>query len=99
MSEKELKKEATIKRIKLQISNGTAGSSGENIELYLRLNNTTDTLLINDVPLASSTYYTRTWTGSISVTSGSYIKIKMVTPAWTAFPSYPGVSAQIYLEY
>jgi len=95
----DIPKTATIKRIRLQISATTIGSSGENVEIYLRVNNSTDTLLTDNVPINSNIYYTRTWTGSIPVTAGDYVEFKMVTPAWSVVPNIPGISGQIYLEY
>lgn len=90
---------ATIKRIRTNCQSTATTSSLENILVYLSVNNTTDTLIINDIPLKSNTYYTRTYTNDISVSAGSYIEFKIVTPAWTVTPKTPAFYFQLYLEY
>ena len=63
----------------------TAGSN-ESWEMYIRLNNTTDTLI---QALASSSA-TRVWSNaalSVTVAAGDYIEIKLVNPAWGTNPA------------
>jgi hypothetical protein len=64
---------------------GTAGSN-ENISLYIRLNNTTDTLVQTVGAAAAERIFTNTGL-SIAVVSGDYIEMKFVFPTWATPPT------------
>lgn len=75
---------------------GIAGSN-ENVSVYIRLNNTTDTLIatisnVNSAKLFSNTGLT------ISVAQGDYIEIKLVTPAWVTSPVDIAVGGVLYIQ-
>jgi len=76
----------TIKTARIySYAGGTAGSN-ENWSMYVRLNNTTDTLIQT---LASSSA-NRIWANdslAIAVVAGDYIEIKEITPAWATNPT------------
>jgi hypothetical protein len=74
----------TIKIAYIFTQSGTAGS-GQDWSVYIRLNNTTDTL----VQTIGSTSAVRVFTNtglSIAVAQGDYIEIKEVHPTWTTNP-------------
>lgn len=78
-------------------ANGTAGSA-QNWSLYIRLNDTSDTLIATTGVSAAI----RTWVKtslSIVVTAGDYIEIKCVTPNWGTPPTKVSFSGTIYITY
>jgi hypothetical protein len=75
---------------------GTAGSN-ENISLYLRLNNTTDTL-IQTVGNANGTKLFSNVALNIAVVQGDYFEIKAVCPAWGTNPAAVSLGGQVYIE-
>lgn len=89
-------KAGTIKRAYIVANCATAGTA-EAWPLYVRLNNTTDTLV--ESPTVSSTF--RTWTNtslSIAVVAGDYIELKAVNPAWVTNPANVRFGGVIYVE-
>lgn len=79
-----IRRAGTIIGANIYSFSGTAGTA-ENWSLYIRLNNTTDTL-IQTVALATSE---RVWSNSslnIPVVSGDYFEIKGVQPTWVTNP-------------
>ncbi len=87
----------TIKRADILGFAGTAGSN-EAWEFYIRLNNTTDTLIQS----VASSSATRVWSNSslsITVAAGDYFEIKMVNPTWVATnPAAISFGGNIYIE-
>lgn len=86
----------TIKATYIYSYAGTAGSN-ENWSMYIRKNNTTDTLVQT---LAANTN-DRVWSNvslSISVVAGDYIEIKEVQPTWATNPATVTRTGQIYIE-
>ena len=75
----------------------TTAGSGENISMYLRLNDTTDYLIAtlgntNAFKLFSNTAL------NIPVVEGDFFEIKIVTPAWVTNPTPVSVGGQILVE-
>lgn len=89
-------KSGTIKACMIHLHSATAGTA-ENWSMYIRLNNTTDTLVGT---LALNTAH-RLWSKTdlnISVTAGNYIEIKEIQPAWVTNPANVRRSGIIYIE-
>lgn len=76
-------------------ANGTAGSN-ENISLYIRLNNTTDTL-IQTVGLATAERIFTNSGLSITVAAGDYIELKFVFPTWATPPTQVTGAGNLYI--
>lgn len=74
----------------------TAGS-GENISVYVRLNNTTNTLIATVGDTANRKVFSNTGL-SIAVVQGDYIEIKMVCPAWATNPIQVALGGHLYIE-
>lgn len=75
---------------------GTAGSA-ENISIYVRVNNTTDTL-VQTVGNASLQKLFSNTSLNIAVSQGDYIEIKMVCPTWTTNWTQVWTGGVIYIE-
>jgi hypothetical protein len=75
----------------------TVDGSAENISVYIRLNNTTDTL-IETVGASSGARLFDNAALSIAVVAGDYIEIKMVCPTWATNPTYLRLSGSVYIE-
>lgn len=89
-------KSGNIKRVYVYAHAGTAGT-GEAWSMYIRLNNTSDTL-IETVTLASAN---RLWSNinlNIPVVQGNYIEIKEVQPAWATNPANVRRNFVVYIE-
>ena len=89
-------KAGTIKAVYIYSYAGTAGT-GEAWSMYIRLNNTTDTL----VQSLSAATNDRVWSNtglSLVVAQGNYIEIKEVCPTWATNPATVTRSAVIYIE-
>lgn len=89
-------KTGTIKVAYVHTYSVTAGSN-ESWSTYVRVNNTTDTLI---QALAASTNE-REWSNtalSIAVTQGDYIEIKFDNPTWGTNPANITVGGHIYIE-
>jgi hypothetical protein len=89
-------KAGTIKAARIYSYAGTAGT-GEAWSMYIRLNNTTDSL-IQTLSLANSN---RVWANdalSISVVAGDYIEIKEIQPAWATNPATVTRTGVVYIE-
>jgi len=71
--------------------------SNEDISMYIRLNNTSDTLIetIGDTEQAKVFNNVAL---SIAVAVGDYIEIKIVCPTWTTNPTVVGVGGVVYVE-
>jgi hypothetical protein len=89
-------KAGTIKMAKVW-SYATVAGSGEAWSMYVRKNDTTDTL----IQTVSSAAAERSWTNnslSISVAAGDYVEIKGVNPTWVTNPSALSVGGYLYFE-
>jgi hypothetical protein len=74
----------------------TAGS-GDNISVYIRLNDTSDTLIATIGNTAASKVFSKTDL-SIAVVQGDYYEIKVVCPAWATNPADVFLSGVVYIE-
>jgi len=89
-------KSGTIKVAFIYSYAGTAGT-GETWKMYIRLNNSSDTL-IQDLLLANSN---RVWSNTllnIAVVAGDYIEIKEICPTWVTNPATVTRTGVIYIE-
>lgn len=78
------------------VATGTAGSS-EKISVYLRKNNTSDTLLGEWENSDAKKVIAKTGL-NISVADGDYFEIKVVCPTWETNPTQVKINATIYIE-
>ena len=89
-------KAGTIKAARIYSYAGTAGSN-ENWSMYIRKNNTSDTL-IQTLAVATAD---RVWANDaldIAVAAGDYIEIKEVQPTWATNPATVTRTGVIYIE-
>jgi hypothetical protein len=91
-----IRKAGTIKIANIYCYSGTAGSN-ESWSLYIRKNNSSDTLIAT----VSASTSERIWSNtglSISVAVGDYIEIKSVNPSWGTNPLTTIFGGYIYIE-
>lgn len=79
-----IRKAGTIKVANIYCYSGTAGTA-ESWSLYIRKNNTTDTLIAT-VSAATNERVFQNSALSIAVAEGDYIEIKAVNPTWATNP-------------
>lgn len=91
-----IRKAGTIKIAEIYCYSGTAGTN-EAWSLYIRKNNTTDTLIATLSVSASERIFTNA-TLSIAVVAGDYIEIKGVQPTWATNPLTTIYGGYIYIE-
>lgn len=91
-----IRKAGTIKIAEIYVYSGTAGTN-ENWSLYIRKNNTTDTLIATVAAATNERVFSNTGL-SISVAAGDYIEIKGVQPTWTTNPATTIYGGYIYIE-
>ena len=91
-----IRKAGTIKIVEIYCYSGTAGSS-EAWSLYVRKNNSTDTLIATVNAATSERVFSNTGL-NISVAVGDYIEIKMVNPAWVTNPLTTIFGGCVYIE-
>jgi hypothetical protein len=89
-------KAGTIKVCYAHFHAGTAGTA-ENWSLYIRLNNTTDTL-VQTIGLSNANRVFSKTDLSIAVVAGDYIELKEIQPTWATNPANVRRSAVIYIE-
>lgn len=89
-------KSGTIKRAQIYCYSGTAGTN-QAWSLYVRLNNTTDTL-ISTLSVATNERVFSNSGLSISVVAGDYIEIKSINPTWSTNPATTIFGGYIYIE-
>jgi hypothetical protein len=78
-------KAGTIKAAEINVYSTTIGSN-ENVSMYIRLNNLTDTLIqTRGMGLANALFANTSL--SIAVVAGDYIEIKVVCPTWATNPA------------
>lgn len=74
---------------------GTLGSA-QNVAIYIRVNNTTDTAITTTSQwTANPTTFSNTGL-SLALNAGDFIEIKLVYPAWTTNPTTCLISCQLY---
>jgi len=85
-----------IKRAEIYCYSGTAGTA-EAWSLYVRLNNSTDTLIATLSVSASERIFSNSGL-NIAVTAGDYIEIKGVQPTWATNPLTTIYGGYVYIE-
>lgn len=91
-----IRKAGTIKIAEIYVYSGTAGSN-ENWSLYIRKNNSTDTLIATLGVSTNERVFSNTGL-SIPVAVGDYIEIKGVQPTWGTNPLTTIYGGYIYIE-
>lgn len=91
-----IRKAGTIKMANILVQSGTAGTA-ENWSLYIRVNNTTDTL-IETVGAATAERVFDNSSLSITVNAGDYFEIKSVQPTWATNPATTIYGGYVYIE-
>lgn len=89
-------KAGTIRRAYIYTYAGVAGTN-ESWSLYIRLNNTTDTL-IQTLTVAAAERIFANDALNISVVAGDYIEIRGVQPTWATNPTGVIYGGHIYIE-
>ena len=89
-------KTGTIKAAYIQAMTDGAGTS-ETVSVYIRKNNTTDTLVADGTLDSANTWFNNAALG-ISVNAGDYIEIKVVCPTFATNPTSVYFSGHLYLE-
>ncbi len=87
----------TITACDIMVWANNAVGTNEDWSLYLRLNDTTDTLIAT-LALATVARHFVNLSLSIAVAAGDYICIKSVEPAWATNPSSVVIGGCIYIE-
>ncbi len=81
----------------LCLASGTFGSA-ETSSIYIRLNNSTDTLVSSGIQqTAAVTGYSNT-SLNIAVSAGNYIEFKYVTASWATNPLNVSIMAQVHVK-
>jgi len=91
-----IRKAGTIKMANVFCYSGTAGTA-EAWSLYIRLNNSTDTLIETIAAAASERTFDNS-SLSIAVVAGDYIEIKSIQPTWATNPLTTIYGGYIYIE-
>lgn len=91
-----IRKTGTIKIAEIYCYSGTAGTN-ESWSLYIRKNNTTDTLIATLAVATSERVFSNAGL-SIAVVPGDYIEIKGVQPTWATNPATTIYGGYIYIE-
>ena len=89
-------KAGTIKRTYIYCYSGTAGTA-EAWSLYIRLNNTSDTL-IKTLAVSQSERIFDNDALNIAVVAGDYIEIKGIQPTWVTNPATTIYGGYIWIE-
>lgn len=91
-----IRKPGTIKMANILAQSGTAGGA-ENWSLYIRLNNTTDTLIETIGASAAERVFDNS-SLNIAVVAGDYFEIKSVQPTWVTNPLTTIYGGYVYIE-
>jgi hypothetical protein len=91
-----IRKAGTIKIAEIYCYSGTAGTN-EAWSIYIRKNNTTDTLIATLSVSASERVFSNAAL-SIAVAAGDYIEIKSINPTWGTNPLTTIFGGYIYIE-
>lgn len=91
-----IRKAGVIKVAEIYCYSGTAGTA-EAWSLYVRKNNTTDTLIATVAAATNMRVFSNTAL-SIPVAAGDYVEIKGVQPTWATNPATCIYGGYLYLE-
>lgn len=91
-----IRKAGTIKLAQIYCFSGTAGTA-ESWSIYVRLNNSTDTLIATVSVSAGERIFTNSLL-SIAVVAGDYVEIKSVNPTWATNPLTTIFGGYVYIE-
>jgi N-acetylneuraminic acid mutarotase len=91
-----IRKAGVIKAAEIYNYSGTAGTN-ESWSLYIRKNNTTDTLIATVSAATNERVFTNS-SLSISVAAGDYVEIKGVQPTWVTNPVTSIYGGYLYIE-
>ena len=91
-----IRKAGTIKIAEIYCFSGTAGTN-ESWSIFIRVNNTTDTLIQTVSDTAKNRIFSNT-SLNIPVSVGDYIEIKSVNPTWVTNPLTTTFGGYIYIE-
>ena len=91
-----IRKAGTITQANIYVYSGTAGTA-EAWSLYIRKNNTTDTL-IETISAAASERVFDNSSLSIAVAAGDYIEVKSIQPTWATNPLTTIYGGYIHIE-
>lgn len=93
-------KSGSIKAVSWEIYADGVNASSQNVSLFIRLNDTTDTTLstTSNWSTATSTVTSVNTGLSITVAAGDMVMFKVTTPAWGTLPTYVYVRGYIYIE-
>lgn len=91
-----IRKAGTIKHAEIYCYSGTAGSA-ESWSLYIRKNNTTDTLIATVAAATNERVFSNS-SLSISMAVGDYFEIKAINPTWGTNPLTTIFGGYIYIE-
>lgn len=86
----------TIKRVEIYCYSGTAGTN-ESWSIYLRLNNSGDTLISTVAAATNERVFSNT-NLNIAVVAGDYVEIKSINPTWVTNPLTTIFVGYIYIE-
>jgi hypothetical protein len=86
----------TIKKAEIYCYSGTAGTN-ESWSIYIRLNNSGDTLIATVGASTNERVFSNTNVG-LTVAAGDYIEIKSVNPTWATNPLTTIFGGYIYIE-
>jgi hypothetical protein len=91
-----IRKTCTLKHAEIYCYSGTAGTA-EAWSLYVRKNNTTDTLIAT-LSVANSERVFTNAALNISLVAGDYIEIKGIQPLWATNPATTIYGGYLYFE-
>jgi len=91
-----VRKAGTIKHAEIYCYSGTAGSA-ESWSLYIRKNNTTDTLIATVAAATNERIFSNS-SLSIAMAVGDYFEIKAINPTWGTNPLTTIFGGYIYME-
>ena len=91
-----IRKAGTIKHAEIYCYSGTAGTA-ESWSLYIRKNNTTDTLIATVAAATNERVFTNS-SLSIAMAVGDYFEIKAINPTWATNPLTTIFGGYIYIE-
>lgn len=89
-------KSGTIKVAYITWRAATAGTN-ENVSMYIRMNNTTDTLVQTIGNTSAVKIFTKTDL-NIAVSQGDYFEMKLVCPTWATNPATLALGGVVYIE-
>jgi hypothetical protein len=71
----------------------TATGTNQNCTLSIRLNNTTDTVILNNIQLTAATVTFNKTNLGITINAGDFISFKFISPSWLGNPTGVSFSA------